>query len=117
MATRPKRPRPDANEPQVVAELRESGFVVIRTSPLPGESEHNPLDLFVGRPADGWPWIQVELKPDVFEEFTTNEIAYLKHVGVWPTPFGLTWRIPVIAETTAEGIIRALEKLKNAQTR
>lgn len=112
---RPKRPRTDRNEPEVVRELREHGFTVIRTSPLPGDEEHNPLDLFVGKPEEGWPWVQVELKPDVFAEFTANEIAYLKRVAVWPTPYGLTWRIPVIAETTAEGIIRALKKLAKAK--
>jgi hypothetical protein len=114
---RPKHPRPDANENEVVAELRESGFVVIRTSPLPGNEDDNPLDLFVGKPSKGWPFIQVELKTDIYAEFTTNEIAYLKKVGLWPNPFNQTWRIPIVAATSARGIVDALKKLRLAQRR
>lgn len=117
MTPRPKRPKPDENEPEVVAELKEAGFTVIRTSPLPGDERYNPLDLFVGKPEAGWPWIQVEIKVDVFAQFTTNEIEYLKCVGVWPTPFNLTWRIPIISATSASEIVDALEKLRLAQRR
>lgn len=114
---RPKRPRPDANEAETVAELRESGLVVIRTSPLPGDEAHNPLDLFVGNPADGVPWLQVEIKPDIFAEFTTNEMAYFKMVGVWPQPFNLSWRRPVVAAVDAQAIIRALSELAKRMRR
>jgi len=114
---RPKRPRPDENEPEVIAELRQSGFVVIRTSPLPGNEDHNPLDFFVGKPSEGWPWLQVELKTDLYASFTPNEEMYLKNTGVWPTPFNLTWRIPIVAATSARQVIEALEKLKSHQKR
>lgn len=114
---RPKRPRSDENEPRIVQELRDRGFTVIRTSPLPGDERDNPLDLFVGKPEEGWPWIQVELKTNIYAEFTTNEIAYLKRVRLWPNPFNLTWRIPIISATTAKSIIDALKKLKIAQRR
>jgi len=114
MSRRPKYPKPDANEREVIAELRESGFVVIRTSPLKGNEDHNPLDLFVGKPSKGWPWIQVELKTDIYAGFTANEIAYLKKVGLWPTPFNQTWRIPIVTATSADGIITAMKKLRRS---
>ena len=93
---RPKRTRKDSNHAEVVADLKQRGYVVIDVSDLPGNPDHNPLDLIVGA-RDQAPvivaytaaqieqavwhaqggWVQVELKPDWRSEFTENEDKYL----------------------------------------
>ena len=51
MNPRPKRPRPDGNQGEVVAYLRASGLAVVVTAALPGvTTPDNPLDFFVVRP-------------------------------------------------------------------
>ena len=93
---RPKHTQKDSNHKPIVKELRKRGYVVIDVADLPGNEDHNPLDLFVAA-RDQAPvivaytaaqieqavwhaqggWVQVELKPDWRSEFTENEDKYL----------------------------------------
>lgn len=74
---RPRHPHPDANQSQIVGQLRDLGFLVLDVSPLGGDA----LDLFVCGPVvyDGYQrqWVQVEIKADG-GTFTDGEAAYLK---------------------------------------
>jgi hypothetical protein len=111
MTPRPKRPKPDANQRQVVEELRDDGYTVIETAALPGHPEHNPLDLFVLDPAKKV-WLQVEVKVSHLEPFTDNERLYLEKYGIWPTPYNLVGGIPIVAATDVIEIKRAFKALE-----
>lgn len=106
--TRPRHTKKDGNHTEIVRELREAGYIVIDVADLPGDPEHNPLDLFVAHPLDapimvaynawqimnkakGSPgWVQVEIKPHWGSRLTPNERAYLDARGVTmpPAPAG-----------------------------
>lgn len=95
--TRPKRTKPDSNQPQIIANLREVGCRVINVSSLPSyqidiaetiqvrHSEHieDPLDLFVLSPC--WMHIvQAEVKTDLDAPFTPGQQAYFRSLDEWP---------------------------------
>lgn len=81
---RPRHPHPDANQAQIVRDLRALGFTVHDVSPLGGDA----LDLFVGGEVvylGRFEWLQVELKANG-GRLTAGEAAYLeKHPHpIWP---------------------------------
>jgi len=93
---RPKHPKPDANQADVIRELRECGLIVHDVSSLGGDC----LDLFVGDPAS-YSWIQVEVKTDE-GELTPRERAYIAlHVVL----------VPIVVARTAEDVLMAFGRL------
>ena len=76
---RPRHPRPDANQLELVAALRQLGFIVHDVSSLGGDA----LDLFVGGYhgyLGRWVWIQVEVKTPE-GKLTPEEAAYIEKYG------------------------------------
>ena len=111
MSPRPKHAKPDDNQPAVIKELRDDGYVVIVTASLPGHQIYNPLDFFVMHPDQGR-WLQVELKPDFRADFTDNESLYLAKWGVWPCPFNICRGVPIVAAACAEDVRMALGEME-----
>jgi hypothetical protein len=71
---RPRHPKPDANQLQIVGQLRDLGFIVHDVSSLGGDV----LDLFIGgmtKPVGYWDWVQGEVKMPG-EKLTPGERAY-----------------------------------------
>ena len=98
---RPKHTKPDANQAQIIHELRTMGFEVIDVSRLGGDA----LDLFVmgfHRQRKQYEWLQVEVKTALDAPFTTGEKAYF--AAHWNgSPFEKS-AYPIIAATSAEEI-------------
>jgi hypothetical protein len=100
--------KPDTNQKQIVADLRDAGCRVINVSSLPGyqiEMEdtyevkegnriEDPLDLFILSPCYRY-WVQAEVKKNWHASFRPGQIAYFRSLGNWPPerPSG----VPVIA--------------------
>jgi len=96
MTRRPRHPKPDANQAEVIADLRQCGLVVHDVSSLGGDC----LDLFVGDPATG-DWLQVELK-DEGGRLTPRERAYIaQHI----------YRLPILIAWDSEDVLRALGRM------
>jgi len=93
LSYRPRRAKPDANQAQMVSDLRRFGFCCIITHTLGGDA----LDMFVG----GWncrtrqyAWVQVEVKvPGA--KLTPNEKKYIKR---WSD-------LPIIVAYKAEDVL------------
>lgn len=117
MTPRPKRQiRPDANQNQIIADLREAGCRVHNVSSLPGyqieiaeaiqiqHSDHieDSLDLFVLSPCLIH-IVQVEVKMDWDAPFTPGQQAYFRSLDEWPpeNPRGK----PVIVAYTAGDVL------------
>ena len=84
MTDRPRHPKPDGNQAQIIRELRDNGFVVHDVSSLGGDC----LDLFVGgvnRHMRNAEWLQVEVKTTV-GKLTANEARYTDQVGLSMLP-------------------------------
>ena len=93
---RPKHPKPDANQPDVIRDLRDCGLIVVDVSSLGG----NRLDFFVGDPAS-YSWLQVELKAEG-GRLTPRERAYIAQ--------NIT-RVPILIARTAEDVLEALKRI------
>jgi len=118
MTTRPKRTKPDANQPAEHAKLTDCGCVCINVHDLPGNETSNPLDAFVMSP--GGMWVQVEWKTRAGAKFTPNEKEYFKSLGIWDhvqlwlDPVAL-WRqtgLPVVVAWKAEQVVELLEAME-----
>ena len=75
MTNRPRHPKPDANQADMIRDLRASGYTVIDVSTLGGDA----LDLFVGGYHHIHPgpfWVQVEVKT-ADGELTDDEREYI----------------------------------------
>ena len=93
LSYRPKYPRPDANQPQIVSDLERLGFCVINVSSLPVPA----LDLFVG----GWncrtrqyAFVQVEVKVPG-KKLSPSE---RRHFDRWPD-------LPIIVAYKVEDVL------------
>ena len=92
-AARPKHPKPDANQPQMVADLRRLGFYVIITADLGGKC----LDLFIcgwKAAAASWQWLHIEVKPPgKRDDLTEGERAFFDECPHCPA---------IVAETVGD---------------
>jgi len=94
---RPKHPKPDANQADVIRELRECGLIVHDVSSLGGDH----LDFWVGDPAS-YRWLQVELKVEG-GRLTPRERAYIAlHIVL----------VPIVVAWDTEDILRALGRIE-----
>ncbi|HUW11112.1 MAG TPA: hypothetical protein VM537_15390 [Anaerolineae bacterium] len=95
--SRPRHPKTDANQADVIRELRECGLIVHDVSSLGGDC----LDLFVGDPAS-CSWLQVEVKTEE-GQLTPRERAYIAlHIVL----------VPIVVAWDTEDILRALGRLE-----
>lgn len=97
MTHRPRHPKPDSNQAEIVRELRRCGLVVHDVSSLGGDC----LDLFVGDPVSGV-WCQVEVKTDD-GELTAEEALYIHE---WADV------LPVVLARSADDVLRRLGRVK-----
>jgi len=93
---RPRHPKPDANQSDVIRDLRKCGLVVHDVSSLSGDH----LDFWVGDPAS-YSWLQVELKAEG-GRLTPRERAYIAQ--------NIT-RVPILIARTAEDVLEALKRI------
>ena len=94
---RPRHPKPDANQADIIRDLRKCGLVVLDVSSLGGDC----LDLFVGDPLGGG-FVQVEVKVPA-GVLTPGEADYIADYG------GL---LPIVVAREAEDILRALGRMR-----
>ena len=96
MPNRPRHPKTDANQPDVIRDLRDCGLIVHDVSSLGGDC----LDLFVGDPAS-YSWIQVEVKTDE-GKLTPRERAYIAvHLP----------KVPIVVAREAEDVLKVLGRI------
>ena len=97
MSSRPRHPKTDANQPDIIRDLRKCGLIVHDVSSLGGDC----LDLFVGDP-QSYQWLQIEVKTDE-GQLTPRERAYIaQHIT----------RVPILVAWTTEDILRALGRIE-----
>jgi len=97
MPSRPRHPKTDANQADVIRELRECGLICHDVSSLGGDR----LDLFVGDPTS-YDWLQVELKVEG-GRLTPRERAYIAQNIL---------RVPILIAWDTEDILRALGRIE-----
>jgi len=95
--SRPRHPKTDSNQADIIRDLRKLGLVVHDVSSLGGDC----LDLFVGDPAS-YSWLQIEIKTDE-GELTPRERAYIAvHLP----------KVPIVIAREAEDVLRALKRMR-----
>jgi len=95
--TRPRHPKPDANQADIIRDLRDCGLIVHDVSSLGGDC----LDLFVGDPAS-YSWLQIEVKTDE-GKLTPRERAYIAvHLP----------KVPILIAREAEDVLRAFGRIQ-----
>ena len=82
---RPKRPRSDANQLDILNGLRQCGLAYVVVSSLASKTIYGkpPLDVFVlgyDPKEKRAKWIQVEIKADVNSTFTDSEVEWIEEV-------------------------------------
>ena len=97
MSSRPRHPKTDANQPDIIRDLRACGLIVHDVSSLGGDR----LDLFVGDPTS-YDWLQVELKVEG-GRLTPRERAYIAQNIL---------RVPILIAWDTEDISRALGRIE-----
>ena len=97
MPGRPRHPKTDANQPDIIRDLRKCGLIVHDVSSLGGDC----LDLFVGDP-QSYQWLQIEVKTDE-GQLTPRERAYIAvHLP----------RLPIVVARRAEDVLIALGSIR-----
>ena len=96
MPSRPRHPKTDANQPDIIRDLRKCGLIVHDVSSLGGDC----LDLFVGDP-QSYQWIQIEVKTDE-GKLTPRERAYIAvHLP----------KVPILIARAAEDVLKVLGRI------
>jgi len=96
MPSRPRHPKPDANQADIIRDLRDCGLVVHDVSSLGGDC----LDLFAGDPlGGGWCHVEVKVEGGVL---TPGEAEY---IAQYAGP------LPIIVARQAEDVLRALGRI------
>lgn len=94
---RPKHPKTDANQADIIRDLRACGLICHDVSSLGGDC----LDLFVGDPAS-YSWIQIEVKTDD-GQLTPRERAYIAvHLP----------KVPILVARETEDILCAFGRIR-----
>ena len=96
MTPRPRHPKPDSNQAQIIRDLRRLGFVVHDVSSLGGDC----LDLFVcgyTNEQGAQAWVQIEVKTDT-GKLTEAEAEYIVQADLEG--------VPVLVARCTEDVLR-----------
>lgn len=91
--------------------------MIVETADLPAQGGKDdithPLDFFA-LPPERDIWLQIEVKNTIYDDFTDAEIAYLKRLHVWPTPF--VANLPIVTVESTLSVKRAVAFVRNQLT-